>query len=242
MELSKRLQAITDLVIPCHCLADIGCDHGYVSIHLVQDQICKKVIAMDVRRGPLEKAIQHIEQANLTDFIEARLSDGAKMLQYGEVDGLICAGMGGRLTVSILKESLEKVSAMNQLTLQPQSELWLVRQYLKIIGFEIDREDIIFEDGKYYPMFHAVNQKQPKAINEKISDEKYLFGEPTLEDKFGPCLLRDRRPVFLEFLNKELNKYNEILAKLEKTDLADKRLVEVTSEIEAIRGALFNGQ
>ena len=238
MELSKRLQAVANLVKPCDTMADIGCDHGYVSIYLIQKQICKKVIAMDINKGPLEKATFHIEQAKLTHLIETRLSNGAKMLQLGETDGVICAGMGGRLTVSILEESLEKVLDMKQLILQPQSELWLVRQYLKKIGLVIDKEDIIFEDGKYYPMMHVVPSNISNVKYENLTKNQYFFGKAELEDKFGPCLLRDRTPVFIEFLNKELTKYNEVLNKLCKTDQADTRLLEIESEIEAIHAAL----
>ena len=76
MELSKRLQAVADMVTPNKRVADIGCDHGYISIYLCTKKLASKVIAMDVRKGPLERAKNNIEKYGLSDYIETRLSDG----------------------------------------------------------------------------------------------------------------------------------------------------------------------
>ncbi len=94
MLLSDRMRAVAGLVQPCKSMADIGCDHGYVAMELVKSNVCRHVIAMDINRGPLDRAKRNIADFCLQDYIETRLSDGVSALRAGEVDGIICAGMG----------------------------------------------------------------------------------------------------------------------------------------------------
>ena len=104
MDLSKRLQTIISLVEPGEMIADIGTDHGYVPIALVRRGICRKGLAMDVGNGPLERAREHIHAHSMENVIETRLSDGLHMLQPGEADRIVIAGMGGPLMQRILEE------------------------------------------------------------------------------------------------------------------------------------------
>ena len=153
--LSKRMAAVARLV-PCGVSAcDIGCDHGFVAIYLVREHICPRVIAMDINRGPLSRAREHIESAGLSSYIETRLSDGMEKLNIGEAECIIAAGMGGRLTVKILNDFPEKRKSLRYLVLQPQSELAFVRRYLRSEGLVIRKEDMVLEDGKFYPMMLA---------------------------------------------------------------------------------------
>ena len=92
--LSNRMQALTDMVTPGTVITDVGCDHGFVSVYLVQKGLSPRVIAMDVRSGPLERAREHIREYGLQDRIETRLSDGLHGLKTGEANGMICAGHG----------------------------------------------------------------------------------------------------------------------------------------------------
>lgn len=87
--LSNRMQALTDMVTPGTVITDVGCDHGFVSVYLVQKGISPRVIAMDVRPGPLEHAREHIREYGLEDRIETRLSDGLHSLKTGEAAGMI---------------------------------------------------------------------------------------------------------------------------------------------------------
>ena len=104
MELSKRLYAVAGLVTEGASVADIGTDHGYVPIYLVESGIASKVIALDVNQGPLHRARMHIVGHGLGDRIETRLSDGLAMIRPGEVETVIASGMGGPLTIRILQE------------------------------------------------------------------------------------------------------------------------------------------
>ncbi len=104
VKLSKRLERIASFVQPGSRVADIGTDHGYVPIWLVQKGVCPSALAMDVRKGPLERAEEHVEEVGLSGKIELRLSDGLAKLKAGEADTVVIAGMGGKLTCRILEQ------------------------------------------------------------------------------------------------------------------------------------------
>ena len=112
-KLSKRMQAVAALVQNTTCLADVGCDHGYVPIYLIQSECIGHAIAMDVNRGPLLRAEEHIREVHLEDYIETRLSDGLTALAPSEADGVVIAGMGGALTKRILAEHPEVLSLIH---------------------------------------------------------------------------------------------------------------------------------
>ena len=203
--LSKRMQMVADMVTRGGVLADIGCDHGFVSIYLIEKGICPKVIAMDVNEGPLLRAREHIEERGLTEYIDIRLSDGMEKLQMQEADSILIAGMGGRLVIKILSDYMDKAKALKEVILQPQSELHLVRRFLSEQGFHIVKEDMTEENGKYYPAIKAV-WKEGKTV---MLQEK--------EEWFGPCLLKDKNAVLLEYLQREKTKFVQILNEIENS-------------------------
>ena len=104
MELSKRLQAVADLVSEGMTVADIGTDHGYIPVYLLNTGKSPKVIAMDVRKGPLKRAEEHLAELLEQGEAQTRLSDGMKELLPGEVQCAVIAGMGGGLVIRILQE------------------------------------------------------------------------------------------------------------------------------------------
>ena len=138
------------MVTPGSVLADVGTDHGYVPIALVQRKKIQKAIAMDVNKGPLQRAREHIAEHKLEEYIETRLSDGVKKLEAGEVDSILIAGMGGELVIHILSEGMEVCRSVKELILQPQSELRRVRRFLRENKYKIIDEDMILEEGKEY--------------------------------------------------------------------------------------------
>ena len=166
-------------------LADIGTDHGFVPIWLVRNGVIPSAIAMDVNRGPLERAREHIAQAGLEGYIRTRLSDGLAGLCKGEADSILIAGMGGALTQRILEKDPPQSLGTTELILQPQSEISKVREYLCRSGWKIDAEDMVLEDGKYYPMMHCIPGKM------ELTPEEALY---------GPDLLSTRHPVLWRYL------------------------------------------
>ncbi|MCD8011582.1 MAG: tRNA (adenine(22)-N(1))-methyltransferase TrmK [Lachnospiraceae bacterium] len=165
VKLSDRLQAVADMVTPGLVLADIGTDHAYIPIYLIEQEVIPRAIAMDVHEGPLLRAKTHIQEHGLSDRIETRLSDGLATLRPGEAQSIVLAGMGGALTIRILENAGAILNAYSvssahemdsaELILQPQSEIQQVRAYLARKDWRIVREDMVFEDGKYYPMMKA---------------------------------------------------------------------------------------
>lgn len=196
--LSQRMQMVADMVSKGNVLADIGCDHGFVSIYLLENGICPKVIAMDVNEGPLLRAKEHIEERGLSSYIDVRLSDGMEKLLLGEAESVLIAGMGGRLVVKILTDCMDKAKALKEIVLQPQSELHLVRQFLMDTGFHIIQEDMVKDNDKFYPAMRvAWNEEKAQALS----------GE---ELWYGPLLLKEKHPVLQEYLEKEKVKYAQI--------------------------------
>ncbi len=196
--LSQRMQMVADMVSKGNVLADIGCDHGFVSIYLLEKGICPKVIAMDVNEGPLLRAKEHIEERGLSPYIDVRLSDGMEKLLLGEADSILIAGMGGRLVIKILTDCMEKARALKEIVLQPQSELHLVRQFLTDTGFHIIQEDMVKDNGKFYPAMRVTwRGEKDKALSEE-------------ELWYGPLLLKEKHPVLREYLEKEKAKYAQI--------------------------------
>ena len=110
-ELSKRLQAVADLVTVRECVADIGTDHAYIPIYLTEHKKVKKAFAMDVNEGPLIRAEEHVREAGLKEQIKMRRSNGLEKLSPGEVEAVIIAGMGGGLVMRILTEGQAVASA-----------------------------------------------------------------------------------------------------------------------------------
>lgn len=227
MELSKRLYAVAGLVTEGASVADIGTDHGYVPIYLVERGIASKVIAMDVNQGPLNRARMHIVGHGLGARIETRLSDGLARICPGEVDTVIVSGMGGPLTIRILQEGKEVAEQLNALILQPQSEICRVRRFLTENGYRIEQEDMVLEDGKYYPVMRVVH-----GTKEPYEEWEYLYGKRLLEA---------RHPVLLEFLKRELHIKESILEQLagrSGSESARERAEEICREREWIRKAL----
>lgn len=226
MELSKRLQAVADLISEGLIVADVGTDHGYIPIYLLEIGKSPKAFAMDVNKGPLLRAKEHIAQHGLNEQIETRLSDGVKSLQAGESECVVIAGMGGALTVKILEEGKDIFKSLTEFILQPQSELWKVRQYLFKEGYCIIEEDMVWEDGKFYPIMKVVNG-QSAAYN-------------TVEFLYGKYLLLEKHPVLKKFLQKERSTKKAILQNLQKENglHIEVRRKEIEEELEGIEYAL----
>ncbi len=246
MQISRRLQAVSAMVTPGGRMADIGTDHAYIPIFLARAGKTEHAIAMDVNRGPLARAQAHIAQAGLGEVIETRLSDGLEALHPGEADSIVIAGMGGPLTVRILQQGREKLEGCRELILQPQSEIRAVRRWLEQNAWEIAQEDMVCEDGKFYPMMRAVRRGSGcDGCTGSAPEMGCLRGEAPrkmteTQLRYGPLLLRERHPVLLEFLRREKRLNRRILDSLEgqSTEAAFVRAWEVREELERIEEAL----
>ena len=235
VNLSARMLALTKLLSPGYVTCDVGCDHGFVSIYLVQQGIAPFVYAMDVRSGPLSRAQEHIREAGLEAQIETRLSDGLQTLKPGDARAMICAGMGGKLMIKILQEGMDRVLEMRELILQPQSDLKFFRSYLREQELIIVQEDMIYEEGKFYPMMRVV----PKRFYDGEEQTAASGEEQELWDEFGPMLLTGRHPVLLQYLDFLEDVQARLLEELKghTSDSAVSRISEVQSSLQRVKSA-----
>lgn len=209
--ISKRLYAVADYVTEGKRVVDVGTDHAYIPIFLLQEGKCKRALAADIGKGPLERARENIAENGLSDRIETVLSDGLKKID-ADFECLILAGMGGKLIREILSDDPEKTASFEELVLEPQSDLEALRLYLRENGFWIDRENMVLEDGKYYPILHVI-QKPVSEIRESLpKEEKALL----LCDRYGYHLLKEGHSVLLSFLQKEEREKEKVLLHLEE--------------------------
>lgn len=226
--MSERLTKIAAMVDKAHVLADVGCDHAYVSAYLVENKIVEKAFAMDVAKGPLEKAVTTIKKLGLEDKIETKISNGFEALTPREVDAAVIAGMGGGLTISILTAGDEVVKELEELILEPQSEVYKVLEYLREKNYKIADEDMVFDEGKYYRILKVYPKEKWVDTNPKI--------KTAVKDRYGYLLLEKRSEVLYKFLRKEEEKFKEILGKLPENN--PDRINEVKNELSWIEDAL----
>lgn len=226
MELSVRLQAVADMVTEGTKVADVGTDHAYIPIYLVEHDKNPSAIAMDINRGPLKKAEENISSHNLENKIETRLSDGLKQLHLGEADSVVIAGMGGGLVVKIMEEGTLNKKYVKEWILQPQSEISKVRQYLNENGYCIVEENMVIDEGKFYPMMRVT-----EGTIEEYTQEELCYGK---------CLLKEKNPILKKFLEKEIDIKKEILEKLHQTKGGQvaKRIEEIEEETDRLQKTL----
>lgn len=155
LPIGERLLACCSYVNQGDRVADIGCDHGYLSIHLLRQGIARSVIASDVNRQPLLTAVRNAEKFGVADRIRFYLSDGLRNVPR-DFDTMICAGMGADTMISILEAAPWLKSPQYRLILQCQSRRPELRRYLSDAGWRISREALVKEGKFLYPITEAV--------------------------------------------------------------------------------------
>ena len=219
MDLSYRLNKISQKVNENGIIADIGTDHAYIPIFLYKNNKITKGIACDISKGPLKNANENIARYNLQDKIETRLSDGlSKITLDDKVDTIIISGMGGMLIIDILENGKEIVQNAKELILQPQKSVNRVRNYLHKIGFKIEEDEMIKEDNRFYSIIRAVKGNEEIAYTK----EEYLFG------KFD---INKKSVILKEYIEEELYKMNIILKKLKNINV-EERILEIENNIK----------
>ena len=224
--LSKRLEQVASMVTKGDIIADIGTDHGYVPIYLVEKGICPKAYAMDINQGPIESAIKNIENYGLSEKIQAIKSNGLEKLEPEKADTIIIAGMGGELMLRILKSADPAVIAgIRTFLLSPQSELAIFRHGLEDLRLAIREERMLEEDGKYYTIMRVEHGE--------------MHADSEAEYRYGMCLTEDSVPVLRELLEKEERQYREIADHLNKQERegAKARLEEISVLLQQIEEA-----
>jgi len=222
MNLSFRLKTVASFVKIGNRLADIGTDHGYIPIYLVSEGVIPEAIAMDVNKGPLERAKNNIIEAKLENKIQTRLSDGLEKLEVDEADTILIAGMGGILITDILARNINVAKSSKELILSPHSDIYLVRKFLCDENFLITDETMIIDDNKFYVIIKAEYSK----------DLKILYYEE-VELSFGKILLENKNSILHQYLLREEEKKIRIIKDLKMDDA-----VSLISSLEIIRKGL----
>ena len=166
-----RITAMINFVREGSRVADVGADHGYLSIELAASGRAKFVTATEKNPQPLQAARKNISAAGLDNVIDTRLGDGLQVLSAGEVDTICIAGMGGALITKILDESPEVVQSARQLILQPMNASEKVRAWLNENGWAVDDEDLAQVAGVIYEIISAVKSSEvvPKKFKRELS-------------------------------------------------------------------------
>ena len=167
VRISDRLRTVAHMCEKGAVVADIGTDHGYLPIYLVQEGIAPSAIAMDLRKGPLDKAKKHICDNCLEDRIQTRLSDGLEKLSANEAD--------------IVTKGMNVITQNTTLIVSPQSEVGDFRHFLVSQRLVVDDEKMLKEDGKYY--FIIKCRKSDENVYSEYSETQYQYGWKLLENK-----------------------------------------------------------
>ena len=231
MTLSIRLEAILSMLEKTDCLADIGCDHGFLPIEALRRGLCARAIACDLREGPLERAREHVQEAGLEERIDLRISNGLSALKKGEASTVVIAGMGGQLTCRILSEGMPVVEKLSQLVLSPQRDAEALRGCLDENGYRIEAERFIREDGKFYQIIRAAKRENGRS-------ERPLAPE---ELRYGPLLLSEGDPGMTTYISSQITRMTDLLSRIDgraASERAKARRRELEEELALLRRAL----
>ena len=174
MEEQSRIGAIVELARPSRCIADIGCDHGYIGLALLKKRVCRQVLECDISAESLQKARENFQARGMCENAEFLVCDGLEFSQQAQ--GAVIAGMGAQSVVGILRRGWEKAGQMRFFVLQPATDVEILRKYLIENQFRILRERIVQEDGRFYPILLVRPGMEPQPYRQ----EEFLLGRAEL--------------------------------------------------------------
>ncbi len=220
--ISKRLELVASFVPQGSILLDVGSDHAYLPIELVERGQIEAAIAGEVVDGPYQSALKNVEAHGLKEKIQVRLANGlAAFEEADQVSVITIAGMGGRLIATILEEGLDKLANVERLILQPNNREDDLRIWLQEHGFQIVAESILEEAGKFYEIL-VVEAGQMKLSASDV--------------RFGPFLSKEVSPVFIKKWQKEAVKLEFALSQIPEKNLEERQVL--VDKIQAIKEVL----
>ena len=220
--ISKRLELVASFVPQGAILLDVGSDHAYLPIELVERGRIKSAIAGEVVEGPYQSAVKNVEAHGLKEKIQVRLANGlAAFEEADQVSVITIAGMGGRLIARILEGGLDKLANVERLILQPNNREDDLRIWLQENEFQIVAESILEEAGKFYEILVV------KAGQMKLSAS---------DVRFGPFLSKEVSPVFVQKWQKEAVKLEFALGQIPEKNLEERQVL--VDKIQAIKEVL----
>ncbi len=190
-----RTKAIASLINKDNKVIDIGCDHALLAIYLVNTLHLSKVIASDINSNALQRGIDNIKKYNLEDKILFKLGNGLEIID-DDIDTIVIAGLGGITISDILKQGKHKLIHINNIILQPNTDIILVRRTIQMLGYKITQEQLVKENNIIYTIIKA--EKGPIKYN-----YRQLY--------FGPILLKQKGELFIELYTNKINELYQIL-------------------------------
>jgi tRNA (adenine22-N1)-methyltransferase len=223
MEISYRLKCIAAMVDSCQRVIDVGTDHGYIPIYLVKNSICNQVIASDINKGPVEKAMKNVGIEGLNNKIQCRLGGGLTVVQPGEVDCAIIAGMGGNLIRDIIEDSIPVFKELSYVVLQPVQNPDILRKYLYESGYTIIDEELCEDEDKFYEIIKVAYNDKPKIL-----DSIYY--------EVSSVLIEKKHPLLKKYIEFKLKKYDRIYDFIsEDSEAAKYRKKELEGKIQSLK-------
>ena len=224
--ISKRLETVASFVPQGAVLLDVGSDHAYLPIELVEKGHIDRAIAGEVVEGPYQSAVTNVKSHGLTDKIQVRLANGlAAFEEADQISVITIAGMGGRLIATILEDGLDKLATVERLILQPNNREDELRSWLQEHGFQIIAESILEEAGKFYEIIVA----ETGEMNLSATDVR-----------FGPFLSKEVSPVFIQKWQKEAAKLEFVLSQIPENNQEERQVLE--DKIQAIKEVLHESK
>jgi tRNA (adenine22-N1)-methyltransferase len=201
VKLGERLQTIADMVpVGVASIADIGTDHAYLPIYLVKNTIVARAIAGDIHQGPYLSAQNAVISSQLEQVVSVRLGNGLEVVNPGEAEVVVIAGMGGQNIIDILRARPEVTATVKRLIVQPMIAAPAVRFWFQNNGWQIVREELVREDGKLYQII-AAEPGEPQSF------------EPILYE-IGPLLWQTRHPLLLVHIEELIAHLRNVLASM----------------------------
>lgn len=190
IQLSPRLRSVADLVPQNAVLADVGTDHGFLPIYLLQRDRIKRAVAADLREGPLSKAKANADKYGLSDRMDLRLCDGLSAIGPEDADTISIAGMGGETIAQILAAAPWTKDGKHTLILQPMTSTYDLREFLSEQGYTIQFEHLNREDRRIYiTMEVSAGACEPYSAGEKWAGRQWRGMESPMRGEYLDMML-----------------------------------------------------
>jgi tRNA (adenine22-N1)-methyltransferase len=228
-------------------VADIGTDHAYLPIYLVQEGVCPSAVGGDVHRGPFEAALRAVREAGLGDAIAVKMGDGLAVVEPGEVEAVVIAGMGGGTIRGILEASPQVADQLVRLILQPMVDAAPLREWLLHNGWQIIDEELAEEENRLYEVIVAERAKNSlNQLNGDLATGLSIQLDPVLLE-VGPKLVEKRHPLLAKHLDKLILDRKWIIRQLQNSasPLAQEKAektAEWVAKLQNLKDSIYQGE
>lgn len=223
MALSKRLEQVATMIPPCQTVADVGTDHGFLAVALIDKEIAQQVLAIDVNRGPLESAKGFVKERGLEQQITCRLGDGLAATAVGEVDCAVICGMGGELMQHIISVGPEWLQTY---VLQPQSHREELKKFLVQQGYGITEEQCLQEGKQYYDIW--VVERGANSVYSTLPADSILW-------EYGALLKAQRPQVWVDYIQRRIDTLQSIVVHMREASTDNGEIRRMGKEIQELQ-------